>query len=95
MSLRDCMEQHTHREYLAWMEWLDEEWKQPETTDFYLMQVAQEVARKFARNPRAIKLENFVLEFSEKQKEKPQPKTKAEAAAMSKSIWLARVDYKP
>ena len=33
MPLRACMQAHTHREYLAWQAWLEEEWNTPTRTD--------------------------------------------------------------
>ena len=41
MPLRRCIAETSHREYLTWMVWLNEEWNNPNRTDHYLMQIAQ------------------------------------------------------
>lgn len=89
------MQKHTLPEYLLWMEYLDELEVNPTSTDFYLMQVAQEVARKFAKHPNEIKLEHFKLKMSRGKKstsetKKPVSKVNREIqATLSQAAWMA------
>jgi hypothetical protein len=63
MPVGDCMRSHTHRQYLSWMHWLNEEWDNPSRTDLYLMQVACEVRRVLARHPNKVTMSDFKLKF--------------------------------
>lgn len=77
------MEKHTYREYLIWMEYLNQELNNPSRTDYYLMQVAQAITSLFKKDKRGITLDKFVLTF------KPQrPKSKEQLAAESKASWM-------
>ena len=93
MPLRDCMERHTHRELLAWNEWLDEQWNQPTRSDHYLMQIAQEVRRSFAK--KCPKFSAFKIPFQTPKPAKPvSPETIAQRAAIAKAIWSQRLGRK-
>lgn len=80
----------THRQFLVWSAWLDEQWNRPDRTDHYLMQVAAEVRRGNAgKKARQVKMQHFLLEFKQVQKEK-----RKETAAEAKARWLNVVGYK-
>lgn len=64
--------------------WVMEQNTQPDKKDHYLMQIAAEVRRVLSRNPRRVKLSDFVLTFVQ---EKPKL-TKEQATAISKNRWL-------
>ncbi len=81
MPLRKCIESHTHREYLTWLAYIEEEWKEPNRTDFYLMQISQEMRRTVSKNPNRIKLEHFRLKFGTKQEKQRMD------MEQSKSFW--------
>lgn len=85
MPLRACMEAHTHREYLAWTVWLDEQWNVAEPVHYYLMQLAAEVRRSYVKNNRSVKLDHFKMQFVT---DRRQPPTREQAAAWSKAKWL-------
>ncbi len=54
----------THRQYLVWQEWLNQEWNRPDRSDHYAMQVAKTVAQSAAgRHGRGIKLNQFKIPF--------------------------------
>lgn len=80
------MQKTTHREYLAWMDWLNEEWERPSRSDNYLMQIAAEVRRVLSKKPNSIKLRDFLLKFK---KQKPKELTLEEATKQSKRRWLS------
>jgi hypothetical protein len=76
----------THRMFLAWQAWLEMQWNKPTKTDHYLMQIAVEVRRVLAKDPRKIKLDDARLEFSKPGDKKKVPEEVAGAMAMGK--WL-------
>ncbi len=75
------------------MHWLEEEeWEHPNSTQYYLMQIAQEVRRVLTKKPGQVKLEHFKMEFSRAvqppAKSKP---AKEKLARYVKSKWKAAV----
>lgn len=58
------MENTTYRQYKLWHAYLEDEWNQPSRTDYYLMRIALEVARKLATHPERIQLKDFKLDFT-------------------------------
>jgi hypothetical protein len=69
------MQRISHREFLLWCDYLDEEWNTPSRSDHYLMQIAQEVRRVLSKKPNKIKLKEFLFKFtrsSEKERQKPE-----------------------
>ena len=93
MTLRECMEAHTNREYLTWQEWLDEQWNSPTLSDMYAMQTAAEVRRSQSSKPRQVKLEHFRLKFRPRKPTKP-TMTKEQATAASKARWFGFLGIK-
>jgi hypothetical protein len=83
------MRMHTEKELKVWLAWLDMQWDQPDRTDCYLMQVACEVRRVLARNPRAIHVKDFKLKFP--RRARVSVMSKEHAAARSKARWFAAV----
>jgi hypothetical protein len=86
----------THREFITWQEWLQEEWNRPSRTDHYLMRIALEVASVLAKDPKSIKIGQFKLEFGKPDPENPDepsaPKmTKERAANIAKLTWAKRL----
>jgi len=81
------MQRITHREYLIWMRYLEEQWEKPSRTDNYLMQIAAEVRRVLHSNPRRIKQSHFLLSFNGKEKKKPTEEEKQRLIAAAKARW--------
>ncbi len=79
----------THRQFTAWMRWLSVDSKRPKLTDYYLMQVACEVRRKFMRNPGSVKIKEMRLKFDQTKEESGL--TREEAARRSKLAWGIRL----
>ena len=72
----------------------------PTRIDYYLMQIALEVARTNAKHPRKLKLSNFKLALvtPDTLKQTTTPQTRDERKAhikQSKAAWLAAVVPKP
>lgn len=57
------MRRHTHRELKVWLEYLKEQYNQPDRTDHYLMQLAAEVRRGNVKHPKEVKAEDFKITF--------------------------------
>lgn len=90
MPLRECMQKHTHREYLLWMAWLAKQHDTPDRSDYYLMQIAAEIRRVLSKQPNKIKLEHFKLSTAGK----PAPVQQRETVEQSKARWAGLVGYK-
>lgn len=44
MSKEECKREHTHRQMLDWIYWLDQQWNKPDRGDHYNMRIALEIA---------------------------------------------------
>ena len=104
MSLDECMTKHTHRQYLAWLAWLDDQWNKPDRRDHYLMQIACEVRRGYVKKASAVKFDQFKIPFKFEKQEVSKPAAssssgtpdsslslRSQASAISKSVWLGRM----
>ena len=79
----------THRQFLAWRDWLKHEFNTPSRSDHYLMTIACEVRRVLSKNPNSINADDFRLTFSQKD---PGPtKTPEQEAEEARAIWKARL----
>ncbi len=92
MSLRRCQKEVTHREYLTWEVWLDEEWDKPSRSDNYLMQIAMEVERVLSKNPNKIQMKSKLLKFVAPVVPNLNPEARL---AQSKAVWSAVTGKKP
>ncbi len=79
----------THREYLTWEHWLQEEWNSPTRSDYYLMQLTQRVMQILRKNPNQVKLEDQKIPFSFGAKKKPTGSKLKAITAMAKAKWKA------
>jgi hypothetical protein len=89
MSLSECMESHTHREFKTWIRWLDEQWNNPTADQYYLMSVAQRVQQVLSKNPNQISLSQQKITFGPGSS-KPSL-TKDQKASMAKARWASVV----
>ena len=92
MSLDECIQKHTYRQYLAWLEWLQEEQNNPSASDYYLMSIAAEVRRSVVKQPSSVKLDDFRIQFKAGPTPPPDPTI---AAAQAKALWRARLNLPP
>lgn len=84
------MREHTYREYLDWLEWLDQQWNKPTLTHHYLMQIAQEVRRVLAKKPAKILLSHFKIKFERKTNQQEKPKSDS-MVGYTKALWKMAV----
>ena len=75
----------TVRQYLAALEWLDEQWNRPDRRDHYLMQVALEVRRTISK--RRLGLDDFRLRSHKEREKRGLQLSREQAAAVSKARW--------
>ena len=96
MPLSVCKREHTHREYLTWVVWLNEQWNVPTKDNLYSMQIAAEVRRVLSKQPNAIKTEHFKMVFEHKKEptQEQLAKSRAQALQRSKAAWASRVGFK-
>jgi hypothetical protein len=82
----------THRQYATWAAWQDAQWNEPGREDHYLMQIAAEVRRGRAKNPRQVKDKDLKISFVKIARgEEPGKMSKEKATALAKARSLARV----
>ena len=75
----------SHRDVNMHIAWLNEQYHIPSRTDYYLMQIAQEVRRVLSKRKRSVKLKHFLLKFvGSKSREK---KEFWNRVAQSKAYW--------
>ena len=75
----------THRQFLLWRAWLDEQWNRPSRSDHYLMGVGCEVRRANARNPAAVQLSHLKITFERVESARPMSD---QQIAASKARWM-------
>lgn len=90
------MRRMTYREFLVWVDWLNEQWNRPSRTDHYLMQIAREV---FCVLRSRVSLDLFKLPFIIKRLEAEtttniDAKHEADQTALHKSKWLGATGFK-
>lgn len=57
------MRQHTTRQYLVWMRFLENQTNLPSTELYYLMQIAAEIRRTRVKHPEQVKLDDMKIPF--------------------------------
>ena len=101
----------SHREYEARLEWINQQWNNPDRSDNYLMLLAQEVWMQRHPGKKPPVLEKFRINFTRKEgtgddgepkedadastKEGWLPRTAKEAARIAKARWFMVTGYKP
>ena len=89
MPLRECMRTHTNRECMAWLRWLEEQKNNPSRSDYYLMRIAAEVRKSWAKDPTKIQLNQFRINFVPPKQESEQPSlSHEERTAIAKARWF-------
>lgn len=61
----------------------------PSLTDMYLMRIACEVRRSYAKHPRSVKPDHFKIQFTRQGDESPE--TRAKKIEASKARWMANM----
>jgi len=89
MSLDECLQKHTKRQIAAWLVYLKQKWDSPTTTEYYLMQIAAEIRRTKAKDPRRVRIEDLRIIFRSKRSHRDMTEEeKKQAAQASKNAWI-------
>jgi hypothetical protein len=92
MSVAQCQRETSSYDFLAWMEYLQEQDERRKKEEYYLAQIAVEIRRTRAKNPKSIKLEHGLLQFKSAKKSKQM--TVEERTRISKTAWCGIVGLK-
>ncbi len=86
MSVDEAQDKISSTGFVAWCVYLEQvEWEDRSKLEYYLAQVAAVVCRGYAKNPKTIKVEQFLLDFKAPSNA---PKTVEERTFVSKQFWL-------
>lgn len=67
------------------MAWFNQQYDEPSRSDYYLMQIAQEVRRVLSKNPSRVRLLDFKLPFGKTSTDK---KVKEDISKKAISRWI-------
>jgi hypothetical protein len=94
----------THRQYLAWHEWLLMKANRPSTTEYYLMGIRQEIRQVNSKKGHTVKMEDMIIPFARrtakddnddavysKDNSRGRKMTAEEASAIGKAVWAKRI----
>lgn len=84
MSVQQCQRETTSTEFLEWQDFFAAELKWPDREHYYLAQIAAEVHRTIAKNPKSVNLEKFMISFRT-----PEDETVRELSEDEKEVYLA------
>jgi len=88
MTVQEVQSKITSTEFVLWMEYLESELKEFQKQDYYLAQIAAEVRRANVKNPKAVKLSDFLLSFThEKKAEKAIEEDAKKGIERMKQFW--------
>jgi hypothetical protein len=80
----------THRQFLAWQEWLDDQWCEPDRHDWYQMQTAYVVARSMGGSRAS--LNEFKLDFKSARETRDVSRMPiSQETAWAQAKWFARM----
>lgn len=89
--MKKCQEETTFFEFLQWNEYFrledEEEFRKVEKQDYYLAQIAAMVVAVNSKNPKSIKIKDFLIKLDDVAKESKKL-TKEERTAMAKAFWM-------
>lgn len=95
MSYDECRAKTSSSRFLKWIRYFKqrerEKWSEASPEHYYLAQIALEVRRVLAKDPRKHKLNHMMLEFDVEQEEAQEPEWSGD---QSKNFWLAALGIK-
>lgn len=81
----------THRQFIVWHAWLNEQFNEPSRTDYYLMQLSCEVRRILNKHPNRVKTDQFKLKFKYKEGKATDIQTREQKIQSTKNLWISRM----
>lgn len=78
----------SYNEFLDWVEYL--RWCEDRTTkdQYFLAQIAAEMRRTIVKNPKDVKLQDFILKWERPGEVEAEDKSPEQKLAQSKGAWL-------
>lgn len=92
MSIQRCQDETSSTQFLDWLEYLRLDVNAFHREDYYWAQIAQEIRRTAVKDPKNVKIEQFLQRFETKKK-KPKMSGKERAMRFKRNI-LARFGIK-
>jgi len=86
LPVNELKERITYSEFVDWITFLKREEGQAKRQDYYMAQIAMEVRRSYVKNPKTVKLKDFIFET--------ETKAEPKSPSKSKSIWAAVLNVK-
>ena len=87
MPIEEVLKKTTYRQYRSWMEYFERDLGEPGKTEWYLMQIAAEVANVLKRGKR-INTDAFKLKFKTNRPKKLSPEEARRNADAARARWL-------
>jgi len=89
--VNELRERITQSEFLEWLQYMDwEETVYRSKTDYYMAQIAAEIFRTVAKDPKTVRTDKFLLKFVTS----VQKVARADAIKASKMRWFAITGFK-
>ena len=98
MTVLELQRRMSSSEFVRWKVWIEEDWNRHTKEDYYLAQIAREVAAVLAKKQSSVKLKQFLLKFDISKPGPPSTPTPEEVkrrTILSKSYWLGFLGIKP
>lgn len=98
LPVQRCMAETSASDFRDWQVYLEQQLNTHDKLDHYLAQIAAEVRRGWVKNPRKVKNEDFLIEFTRKSEKSDAPATEDEKQkylAESKAFFAALLKMPP
>lgn len=92
-TLQEVQEGTTSSEFVEWVRFMELDWTETKKEDYYRAQIAAEVARSHAKNPRNVKVTDFLIRFRGHW-DRPRGPTSKSTAERSKKFWFSALGMK-
>ena len=88
VPVEELAQRITQSEFVGWLEYLSWAERRETKHDVYLAQIAAEVRRGYVKQPKQVRVKDFLLKY-------PEPGTQAASQGQkSKSVWLSALKIK-
>lgn len=89
LSLRECMEKHSYREYRTWVAWYKEQVFFPERSDYYLMQLAAKMDLLVAEKGTQVNITDYMISKEQEIKKSLTESDIKEISDWARNKWAA------
>lgn len=91
MTVQEVQSKTTSGEFMEWCAYMEMAGTEPTPDHYYLAQIAAVIRQNKAKNPRSVRISQFLLEFKPATRSK---KTKKSTPANSKAFWMGSLGMK-